>query len=117
MNLFKNYYKKLNRSKWINFVQHKFKITVSMILFCLSINIGYSQESYSTIIQNAEKLMQNDPDSLKQKKASQLYEKAFKRFPDSINDYSLYNASLLASKFKNNDCTPSNQSGLFSIKF
>lgn len=79
------------------------KITISIILLFFSVIIGYSQESYSTIVEKADKLMQNDKDSLKQKEALQLYEKAFISFPDSINDYSLYNASLLASQFKNYD--------------
>lgn len=79
------------------------KVKIVILLLFLSIKVGYAQMSYAAIIKKAEKLAQNETESLQQKEALNLYENAFKSFPDSINDFSVYNASLLASKFKHYD--------------
>lgn len=74
------------------------------ILFLLTITtIGNTQDTYSDIINKAEKLAQNEEDSLAQNEALNQYAKAFKKFPDSLNDYHLYRASLIANNLKDFD--------------
>ncbi|MBP2616289.1 alpha/beta hydrolase-fold protein [Chryseobacterium jejuense] len=62
-----------------------------------------AQENYSTIAEKASELMEEAKDEAGYRKAFDLYEKAFKIFPESIDSEGLYSASILASKLKSND--------------
>ena len=71
-----------------------------LICFCFA---GKAQECYSDLIAKAKECNQNKKDSLQLKKALLLYEKAYDNYSDSINDRTLYNASLLANDLMNFD--------------
>ncbi|RXM53329.1 MULTISPECIES: hypothetical protein [unclassified Chryseobacterium] len=62
-----------------------------------------AQENYSTITEKASEIMEVAKDDAGYGKALELYEKAFRAFPQNIDSDGLYNASILASKLKNND--------------
>ena len=78
-----------------------------IIIMCLSFasckkNIVIKKESYSALIDQAMQLSK-DEDTLKLKEALVTYQNAFNKFPDSIDDYSKYNVSVIASRLKMND--------------
>jgi len=58
-----------------------------------------SGESYTAMVEAAYQLSV-DKDSLQQVDALEMYENAFAKFPDSITDYSIYEASVVASQIK-----------------
>ncbi|MDN3693804.1 alpha/beta hydrolase-fold protein [Chryseobacterium tructae] len=62
-----------------------------------------AQENYSTLTEKASALMEESKDNAGYRKAFDLYEEAFKLYPKDIDGEGLYNASLLASKLKNNN--------------
>ena len=82
-------------------------IVITLTVFCLIFfgckndNIN-ANTSYKKIQEKALSLS-NTGDSIKQLEALQLYEKAFNKFPDSIDEYSRYDVSLIASKYKKFD--------------
>ena len=78
-----------------------------IIITCLGFasckkNIAIKKESYGALIDQAMQLSK-DEDALKLKEALVTYQKAFNKFPDSIDDYSKYNVSVIASRLKLND--------------
>ena len=78
-----------------------------IIITCLGFasckkNIAIKKESYSALIDQAMQLSK-DEDTLKLKEALVTYQNAFNKFPDSIDDYSKYNVSVIASRLKMND--------------
>ncbi|MEM5540852.1 alpha/beta hydrolase-fold protein [Olleya sp. AS48] len=80
---------------------------LTIVIICLSLSsckksIAIKKESYSVLIDKAMQLSK-DEDSLKLKEALVTYQNAFNKFPDSIDDYSKYNVSVIASRLKMND--------------
>ncbi|WP_281847761.1 alpha/beta hydrolase-fold protein [Olleya namhaensis] len=78
-----------------------------IIIMCLGFtscqkSIAIKNESYSALIEQAMQLSK-DEDALKLNKALVTYQNAFNIFPDSIDDYSKYNVSVIASRLKLND--------------
>ena len=69
------------------------------ILFNLVVN---AQESYSELTQKAIKVVQSQ-DSIHYKSAIDIFDKAFKNYPDSINGTGYYYASILAASLKQKD--------------
>lgn len=61
------------------------------------------QQSYSVLTQKASDLMEETENGADYQKAFNLYEEAFRMYPDSIDGTGLYNASVLASELKNYD--------------
>lgn len=76
------------------------KISILFVLLNFVYFTVQSQESFSDLILKAKELKK---DSLQQLEALHLYEKAFDKYPDSISDMNLYNASLLANDLKEFD--------------
>ena len=74
-------------------------ILLITILFTLSVN---AQESYSELTKKAIQTVKSE-DSINYKTALNIFDKAFKKYPDSINGNGLYYASILASTLKNKD--------------
>jgi len=75
-------------------------------LFVLLLLIASSvaaQDSYSAMSQAALETMWGAEDSTGYRDALNLYEAAFKRFPDSIDHLGLYKASVLAGELKEYD--------------
>lgn len=75
-----------------------------IILFL--VNLGYfvnAQETYSKLTEKALKTMWNAKDTIGYRKAFNMYEDAFRQFPDSINGLGLYKSSVLASNLKEFD--------------
>ncbi|WP_299250177.1 alpha/beta hydrolase-fold protein [uncultured Lacinutrix sp.] len=70
--------------------------------FCFVLFGCAKQQSYTSIIETAQQLSL-DKDSTVHIKALELYEKAFAKYPDSIDDYSVYEASVVASDIKDFD--------------
>lgn len=66
------------------------------ILYNLAIN---AQESYSELTEKAIKIVQSQ-DSIHYKTAIHIFDKAFKKYPDSINGTGYYYASILAASLK-----------------
>lgn len=62
-----------------------------------------AQENYSTLMGKASEMMEKAKDEAGYKKALNLYEEAFRIYPQNIDSDGLYNASILASKMKSND--------------
>lgn len=62
-----------------------------------------AQDNYSYQTTNALQLMWKAKNEIDYKKALDLYEAAFDTYPDSIDTYGLYNASVLASQLKDYD--------------
>lgn len=78
----------------------RFYITLSLFL------IGFfatGQENYSTLTQKALETMWKSKDEAGYKKALDLYEEAFKIYPDSIDGTGLYKSSVIASELKDYD--------------
>lgn len=65
--------------------------------------LANAQENYTTLTEKALKTMRKAKDSTGYKKALNMYEEAFGKFPDSINTSDLYHSSVLASNLKNLD--------------
>lgn len=68
--------------------------------------VSYSvkaQETYSTLTEKALKTMWKAKDSTGYRKSLDMYENAFKKFPDSIDGLGLYKSSVLASNLKETD--------------
>lgn len=83
------------------------QVALIIVIICLSLSsckksIAIKKESYTVLIDKAMQLSK-DEDSLKLKEALVTYQNAFNKYPDSIDDYSKYNASVIASRLKMND--------------
>ncbi|WP_294327330.1 alpha/beta hydrolase-fold protein [uncultured Chryseobacterium sp.] len=78
----------------------RYGIMMFLILFSLFVE---AQENYSAFTEKASEIMEESKDETGYRKAFDLYEKAFKTFPESMDNEGLYNASILASKLKSND--------------
>ncbi|QQT28672.1 hypothetical protein I6I99_15015 [Sphingobacterium multivorum] len=75
-----------------------------IVLFLVLLSLfAQTQENYSTLIRKAVENKKNAKDSVAYLHALGLYEDAFARFPDSIDQFSGYNASILAYKLNNKD--------------
>lgn len=70
--------------------------------FCFICKIN-AQENYSSLSQKALETMWEAKDDIGYKKALDIYEEAFKIFPDSIDGTGRYKASVLAAELKDND--------------
>ena len=73
------------------------------MLLILLFFFSEAQENYSTLTEKASELMEEAKNETGYKKALDLYEQAFKVFPENIEGEGLHDASVLASKLKNND--------------
>lgn len=77
--------------------------------YCLAIFLfvfGFlsrAQENYSTLAQKALETMWKAKDEAGYRKALEMYENAFKIYPDSIDGTGLYKASVIASELKDHD--------------
>ncbi|MCT2560615.1 alpha/beta hydrolase-fold protein [Chryseobacterium herbae] len=78
----------------------RYYLTLSLFLVCLLVN---GQENYSTLTQKALETMWKAKDETGYQKSLDMYEEAFKIYPDSIDGTGLYKASVLASELKNTD--------------
>lgn len=78
----------------------KYGVMLLLILFGFFVK---AQDNYSTFTEKASELMEEAKDETGYRNALDLYEKAFGMFPQSIDSDGWYNASILASKLKNND--------------
>ncbi len=76
-----------------------FTIILSL-LFC---QLLAAQENYSTLTRKALKTMWDAKDLEGYQKSLDMYEEAFKIYPDSIDGLGLYKASVLASNLKDYD--------------
>ncbi|KFC19568.1 alpha/beta hydrolase-fold protein [Chryseobacterium sp. FH1] len=65
--------------------------------------LGRAQENYSTLAQKALETMWKAKDEAGYKKALDMYENAFKIYPDSIDGTGLYKSSVIASELKDYD--------------
>ncbi|MCO4304943.1 alpha/beta hydrolase-fold protein [Riemerella anatipestifer] len=74
-----------------------------VLFFILLSSVSEAQENYSKLTQKALKTMWDAKDEEGYKKALEMYEEAFKIYPDSIEDVGLYKAAVLASELKNYD--------------
>ncbi|MCL5129095.1 alpha/beta hydrolase-fold protein [Algibacter sp. L4_22] len=68
-------------------------------LFSLNIN---AQNTYTELTEKAIKVAQSQ-DSINYKTAIDIFKKAFKKYPDSINGTGYYHASILAANLKQKD--------------
>lgn len=77
----------------------RYCITMLLILF------GYFAEAqnYAALADKAAEIMDDAKDEAGYKKALDLYEEAFRMYPGNKEGEGLYNASILASKLKNNN--------------
>lgn len=71
-----------------------------VIIFAFIGFIAKAQENYSTLTRKALETMWKAKDEIGYKKALEMYEEAFKIYPDSIDGTGLYKASVLASELK-----------------
>lgn len=71
---------------------------IHFLLILLSIQI-YSQETYSSLIEKAEKLIEEDKKEL----ALDYYSKAFSSHKDSVNNFDLYDAAEFSSNLNQLD--------------
>jgi len=78
------------------------QITLILLIFLTSLTTQ-AQDQYSTLIDQAYELRWKGEDSLHYRAAFDLFEKAFKTFPDSVDFSSLYQASILAGELKELD--------------
>lgn len=78
------------------------KYGIGFFLILVGIFAG-AQENYSTVTDKASEVMEEAKDEAGYKKALNLYEEAFRIYPQNIDSDGLYNASILASKLKSND--------------
>ena len=78
----------------------RYCITFGFILFGFFVK---AQENYSTLSRKALETMWKSKDETGYKKALDMYEEAFRIYPDSIDGTGLYKASVLASELKEYD--------------
>src|SRR5690606_10759154 len=78
----------------------RYYITLFLILLGL---LTKAQENYSTLTQTALETMWKAKDESDYKKALNIYEEAFRIYPDSIDGLGLYKSSVLASELKDYD--------------
>lgn len=78
----------------------KYCLVFVFAFFCFT---GEAQENYSTLTQKALETMWKAKDETGYKKALEMYENAFKVYPDSIDITGLYKASVIASELKEYD--------------
>ncbi|AZB07804.1 hypothetical protein EG344_02555 [Chryseobacterium sp. G0162] len=78
------------------------KYGITMLLMVLGLLVG-AQENYSALTEKASEVMEEAKDEAGYKKALDLYEEAFRIYPENIDSDGLYSASILASKLKSND--------------
>lgn len=77
-----------------------------IVLFLVLLSsFAKAQENYSNLVRNGLENKEKAKDTIAYQEALGLYEEAFARFPDSIDQFSLYHASILAYKLKNKDKT------------
>ncbi len=79
------------------------KNTLITLLLLLGSCLTRAQQNYTTLTRKALETMWKAEDSIGYKKALEMYEDAFKQFPDSIEGMGLYKASVLASRLKEID--------------
>jgi len=73
------------------------------LFICLLFTFANAQENYSTLTQKALEAMWESKEETGYKKALDMYEEAFRIYPDSIDGSGLYKASVLASELKDYD--------------
>jgi hypothetical protein len=78
----------------------RYYIALSLILVSF---LASGQENYSTLTQKALETMWKSKDDAGYKKALNMYEEAFKKYPDSIDGTGLYKSSVIASELKDYD--------------
>lgn len=78
----------------------RYCITLISIFFCVVAN---AQETYSELRQKALETMHKAKDEDGYRLSLSLYEDAFSKFPDSIDESGLYKASVLAGELKEFD--------------
>ncbi|ANF52266.1 hypothetical protein A0O34_17840 [Chryseobacterium glaciei] len=78
----------------------RYSITLSLLLISF---LASGQESYSVLTQKALETMWRSKDEIGYKKALNMYEEAFRKFPDSIDGTGLYKSSVIASELKDYD--------------
>ena len=76
----------------------RYCITLFFVLIYL---VATAQENYSTLTRKALETMWKAKDEIGYKKALEMYEAAFKMYPDSIDELGLYKSSVLAAELKN----------------
>lgn len=72
-------------------------ILTLLLLLCCTASV-YAQKGYNRLIEEASDLMYNEADSVKYVKAMQIFDDAFRLYPDSIDVAGLYHASVLAAR-------------------
>lgn len=75
---------------------------IALVLILINF-LASGQERYSTLTQKALETMWQSKDEIGYKKALDMYEKAFKIYPDSIDGTGLYKSSVIASELKEYD--------------
>ena len=78
----------------------RYYIVLALILFGFKVK---AQEDYSTLTRQALETMWKSKDETGYKRALDMYEEAFRIYPDSIDGTGLYKASVLASELKDYD--------------
>ncbi len=73
----------------------RYYITLSLLLISF---LARGQDNYSTLTQRALETMWKSKDEAGYRKALDLYEEAFKMYPDSIDGTGLYKSSVIASE-------------------
>lgn len=91
----------------------RYCIALGLILFSF---LAKAQENYSTLSRKALETMWKSKDEIGYKKALNMYEEAFRIYPDSIDGTGLYKASVLASELKDYDKAFQYLSPLASMK-
>lgn len=76
---------------------------ITLLFLILLGSFVEAQENYSTLTRNALETMWKAKDENGYKKALDMYEEAFRIYPDSIDGTGLYKASVLASNLKDYD--------------
>ncbi|MDO4790076.1 MAG: alpha/beta hydrolase-fold protein [Porphyromonas sp.] len=74
----------------------------TLLLLCCALPI-HGQQGYNVLIEQASELMYDNADSAKYRKAMQLFDDAFRLYPDSVNVKGLYHASVLAGRLNLKD--------------
>lgn len=74
-----------------------------VLIFALFSVLVEAQTNYSTLTQKALETMWEAKDEMDYKTALDMYEEAFKIYPDSIDGTGLYKASVLASELRDYD--------------
>lgn len=75
----------------------KFYLTLTLILIAFFAN---GQDNYSTLTQKALETMWKSKDEAGYEKALEMYETAFRMYPDSIDGTGLYKSSVIAAELK-----------------